>query len=55
MEGDIQLKVMIQPELKAEAAKAAVLDPYAESLSHFVRIAIAEKIDRSKREQKLNG
>ena len=46
MDGDVQLKVMIQPELKAEAAKAAVLDPNAESLSHFVRMAIAEKIKR---------
>lgn len=46
MDGSVQLKIMIQPELKAEAAKAAVLDPYAESLSHFVRMAIAEKIKR---------
>lgn len=48
-ENILQLKVMISPELKAEAAKAAILDPEAKSLAKFVRMAIAEKIKRSKK------
>jgi hypothetical protein len=46
MEENVQLKVMIPITLKADAAKAAVLEKTTKSLSDFVRAAITEKIER---------
>lgn len=47
----VQLRIMIQPELKARAEAAAKADPYIESTSHFIRMAIAEKIKRGQKRE----
>jgi hypothetical protein len=42
----IQMRIMIQPELKKEAEAVVESDPIIESMAQFVRAAIAEKIKR---------